>query len=85
MKYFVYILECADRTLYVGSTNNLRKRVKEHNDLKRGARYTKLRRPVKVVYSEKFRTLLEAKRREREIKNWRREKKLALVNSKSQS
>lgn len=79
MIYFVYILKCADDSLYVGSTNDLEKRVKQHNNLKSGAHYTKIRRPVKLLYSEKFETFNEARKRENEIKSWRREKKLALI------
>ena len=77
-KFFVYILECADKSLYVGCTNNLEKRIKQHNESKQGAHYTKIRRPVKLKYSEKFKTLLKARRREAEIKKWKREEKLAL-------
>jgi putative endonuclease len=81
MEYFVYILECADSSLYVGCTNNLDKRTWEHNSLKRGAHYTKIRRPVVLKYSEKFKTLIEARRREAEIKGWRREKKIKLFTT----
>ena len=77
--FYTYILECADGSLYVGCTNNLEKRIEEHNSFKRGAHYTKIRRPVIFKYSEKFRTLLKARRREAEIKSWRREKKLKLI------
>jgi len=80
MKYLVYILKCADQSLYVGCTNNLEKRIKQHNESKWGAHYTKTRRPVKLVYSEQFQTLKEARGRELEIKSWRRKKKLALVD-----
>ena len=83
MKYFVYILKCADKSLYVGSTNNLEKRLKQHNDSKWGAHYTKIRRPVALLYSEKFATLKEARKRESEIKSWRRENKLKLINKTS--
>ncbi len=79
--YFVYILECADTSLYVGYTNNLEKRFKQHNDSKWGAHYTKIRRPVILKYSETFPTLKEARKRESEIKGWRREKKLNLLKS----
>jgi len=79
MIYYVYILECGDKTFYVGCTNNLKKRLKEHNGSKRGAHYTKIRRPVKLKYSEKFKTLKAARKREAEIKNWRREKKLDII------
>ena len=76
--YFIYILECADKTLYVGYTNNLERRIKQHNESKSGAHYTKIRRPVKLKYSEKFKTLSVARRREAEIKRLKREEKLAL-------
>lgn len=80
MEYFTYILECSDKSFYVGCTNNLEKRLSQHNNSKWGAHYTKLRRPVVLKYSELFPTLKEARRREKEIKGWRREKKLALFN-----
>ncbi len=78
--YFTYILECRDKTLYVGCTNNLEKRLKEHNHSKSGAHYTKIRRPVVLKYSEEFETLKEARKRESEIKNWKREKKMELLS-----
>jgi len=78
MNYLVYILECADKSLYVGCTNNLERRLKQHNDSKWGAHYTKIRRPVILKYKETFQKLKEARQREIEIKGWRREKKLAL-------
>jgi len=77
--YFIYILKCADKTLYTGCTNNLKKRLEQHNNSKYGAHYTKIRRPVKLVYSETFKTLAKARRRESEIKMWKREKKLTLI------
>ena len=79
--YYVYLLECADDSFYVGCTNNLGKRLKQHNNSKWGAHYTKIRRPVILKYSEEFKTLIEARKRETEIKGWRREKKLALILS----
>lgn len=79
MKYFTYILECADKTYYVGCTNNLKKRLKEHNQSKSGAHYTKIRRPVVLKHVEEFETLLEARGREAEIKSWPRAKKGALI------
>ena len=78
MAYFVYILECADSTLYVGCTNNLEKRVIQHNQSKVGAHYTKIRRPVTLKYSEHFETLKEARGREALLKTWSRAKKLQL-------
>lgn len=79
MSFYVYILQCCDQTYYVGCTNNLEKRLIEHNTSKKGAHYTKLRRPVVLKHSEIFETLLLARRREKEIKGWPREKKEALV------
>ena len=80
MPYFVYILECADKTLYTGCTNDLTKRIGQHNHAKAGARYTKARRPVTLRHSEKFRTLSRARAREAEIKRLPRKEKLALLN-----
>ena len=77
--YIVYILKCADKTLYVGCTNNLKKRLKEHNESKGGAHYTKIRRPVVLKYFEKFRTYAKARAREAEIRRWTREEKLDLL------
>ena len=61
-------------------TNNINKRVSEHNNTTKGAYYTKLRRPVELIYTEEFSTKSEALSREAEIKSWRREKKLKLIN-----
>ena len=79
MNYSVYILECADKSLYVGCTNDLEKRIIEHNNSQKGAHYTKIRRPVVLKYSEKFTTLSKARKREAEIKKWDRKKKLNLI------
>jgi putative endonuclease len=78
--FYVYILECSDKSLYVGCTNDLEKRLNQHNNLKSGAHYTKIRRPVVFKYSESFNSLLEARGREAEIKRWKREKKMELIN-----
>ena len=78
MPYFVYILQCADETLYTGCTNDLRKRLIQHNGSKRGAKYTRSRRPVVLKYSEKFKTIAKARAREAAIKRLTREKKLKL-------
>jgi len=79
MIYTVYILECADETLYTGCTNNMERRLFQHNHSRSGAHYTKIRRPVNVAYTEKFETLLEARRRELEIKSYSRIERLALI------
>ena len=82
MKYFVYILECNDRTLYTGWTTDTDKRVFAHNGTKTGAKYTSARRPVKLVYKEECSGKKEAMKREYEIKQMTREEKLRLINQK---
>lgn len=81
MMYYVYILRCADDTLYVGSTNNLEKRLHQHNNAKSGAHYTKIRRPVVIEYYQELGSLGEARSREAEIKRLNRKNKLELINS----
>lgn len=68
MTHFVYILECADKSLYTGCTNNIDRRFFEHNNSKIGAHYTKIRRPVTIKYQEDFDSLSLARKREAEIK-----------------
>ena len=80
--HYVYILICSDNTYYVGCTNNLKRRITEHNTSNYGSYHTKLRRPVVLKYYETFPTLIEARRRERELKGWRREKKEGLFGKK---
>ena len=75
---YTYIVECADGSLYCGWTNDLDKRIKDHNAGK-GAKYTKTRLPVKLVYFEEFDTKEEAMSREWHIKQLRREKKMELI------
>lgn len=82
MTHYTYILKCADSTLYVGATNDLERRLHQHNNAKNGAHYTKIRRPVALVYSEKFTTLAESRKREAEIKRWNRVRKMELLGSK---
>ncbi len=77
--YFLYILECADQSLYTGITLNLEKRLKEHNTSKSAAKYTAARRPVKIVFSKEFGTKAEALREEFRVKKLPREDKLALI------
>ena len=79
---YTYLLECADRTLYCGWTNDLNKRVKAHNEGK-GAKYTKPRRPVTLVYYEEFDTKEEAMRREAAIKRLSRVQKKALITGQA--
>ena len=80
--WYTYILECADGTLYTGSTNDLKKRLEAHNS-GTGAKYTKTRLPVKLVYHEEFDDKRDAMKREWYIKHkLSRKQKMELVNSK---
>lgn len=81
--HVVYILECADKTLYVGCTNDLEKRLREHNGAKSGAHYTKIRRPVVLKHSEIFRSLAKARAREAVLKRLSRKQKLDLIVANS--
>jgi putative endonuclease len=79
--YFVYIIECADASLYTGITTNLTRRLTEHkNGI--GSQYTRSHGAVKIVYSEKRSTRSLALKREAEIKSWPRAKKITLIQSK---
>lgn len=80
--YYLYILKCADKTLYTGIAVDLAKRLKKHNFSKLGAKYTKSRRPVKVVYSKKFKSRSSALKEEFRIKALSRKEKIELINSK---
>ncbi|GCL67317.1 GIY-YIG nuclease family protein [Veillonella tobetsuensis] len=81
-RYFTYILRCADESLYCGWTTNLEKRVDAHNGLVTGgAKYTKGRRPVTLVYYESFRQKQEAQSREYAIKRLNKAQKLRLIAS----
>ncbi len=78
--YFLYILECADQTLYTGITVDLDRRIAEHNYSKIGAKYTKARRPVKLVYSKKFANRSLASKAENKMKLLSRKQKTALIH-----
>lgn len=79
MRYCVYMLECADGTLYIGSTNNLVRRVHAHNVWKSGAHYTKIRRPVVLKYVEMHKTKRKALQREHALKRLTKKEKLMLA------
>jgi putative endonuclease len=84
--YVLYIVECADDTLYTGISNNIEKRLRQHNgEIVGGAFYTRNKRPVKLVYKEEYETHLEASRREIEIKKFTRKKKENLIKEKHPS
>lgn len=78
---YTYILKCRDNSLYTGWTNNLKKRIASHN-AGTGAKYTKARRPVELVYYEEFQTKEEAMKREYAIKQLSRNQKEALIKTR---
>ncbi len=80
---YTYMVRCSDGSLYTGWTNNLEKRIHDHN-MGRGARYTKSRLPVTLLYYETYETKEEAMRREYAIKQMTRAQKLALLAEKVQ-
>ena len=76
--WFVYIIQCKDKTLYTGYTNDLEKRFEKHKSGK-GGRYTRSHIPERIVFFEKYDNKIVALRREREIKSWPRKEKLKLI------
>jgi len=81
--YYLYILECADKTLYTGITTDLARRLAEHGKSKLGAKYTCARRPIKLIYSRKIKNRSLASRKEAMIKKMSRSEKLKLVKKQS--
>lgn len=80
-QWYLYILECADSSFYTGITVDLKQRLEKHNQ-GIGARFTRGRRPVKIVYHEKQPDRASASRRELEVKKLTREKKMLLIKNK---
>lgn len=78
--YYVYILLCSDNSYYTGITNNIDKRIIEHNNSLDKTSYTYSRRPVQLVYKETFQNPNDAIMWEKRIKDWSRKKKEALIN-----
>lgn len=76
--WYVYIIRCQDQTLYTGITTDLTRRIREHNETKVGAKYTKIRRPVVLAYQEIHKNRSDAAKREAEIKKLTRIEKLRL-------
>ena len=83
MSYFVYILECNDGTFYTGIAMDVQKRLREHNTLSKGAKYTKARRPVTLLYTEELEDRSSACKREYAIKQLKRDQKKVLINAKN--
>lgn len=78
-KHYIYIVKCKDGSLYTDYAKDIEKRVEKHNK-GQGAKYTKIRRPVELVYQEMFDTKSEALKREYEIKTYSRQQKLVLIS-----
>lgn len=83
-EWFIYICRCSDNTFYTGATTDVDKRIKKHNS-GTGARYTKTRRPVTLLYSEKFPSKSEALKREYAIKQLSRKEKEEVISGTSSS
>ena len=85
-QHFVYIVECADGSYYTGYTTNIQRRLNEHNySFKRGAKYTRSRRPVKLVHQEEYPTRSQALKREYKIKKLSRKKKQQIITESTRS
>jgi putative endonuclease len=79
--YYVYLLRCGDDTIYTGITTDVKRRFKEHKN-GTGGHYTRAKKAIKILYSEKHKDRSSASKREAEIKKWPREKKLGLAKRK---
>lgn len=78
MPHYFYLARCADSSLYAGTCIDVAEREAKHND-GTGAKYTRSHGPVKIIYTEEFETLSEARKREAEVKKWSKEKKESLL------
>jgi putative endonuclease len=83
--WYMYIVLCGDQTLYTGIAKNLEKRLEEHNGSSNGAKYTRARRPVRLVYTEEFSSRSEAAKREYLLKRMDRAAKLKLIQERVES
>ena len=80
-EWYIYIVECADKSFYTGITTDLYRRIDEHNESEKGAKYTIARRPVRMVYFEMSENRSMATKRENEIKNMSRQEKMVLIRN----
>ena len=80
MKWFLYVLQCSDGTYYTGVTTNVDRRLTEHNTSKRGSKYTKSRRPVKLIYSLEYENRSSAQKAEHKFKNLTRKQKQKIIS-----
>jgi putative endonuclease len=77
--YYVYIVQCQDKTFYTGITTDIERRLEEHNSSKLGAKYTTFRRPVNLVYAQKYKNRSTASKEEARIKKLSRSEKIKLI------
>ena len=84
MSYYVYMARCADNSLYTGYTRNIERRMYQHNNTIKGAKYTKSRRPLELIYYEKLENLSSALKREHEIKSYTHAEKEMLAKNASE-
>lgn len=78
--YYVYIVKCSDNSYYIGFTNDLERRINEHNDGLNSESYTYTRKPVELVFYHEFNDVNQAIRFEKQVKGWSRKKKEAIIN-----
>jgi putative endonuclease len=79
MPHFFYLARCNDGSLYAGTCINVTEREAKHND-GTGAKYTRSRRPISIIYTEEFETLSDARKREAEVKTWSKDAKEKLIS-----
>ena len=84
MSWFLYVVQCSDGSLYTGVTTDIERRIREHNGSKRGAKYTRGRRPVKLIYVKDCRDRFEALREERKFKSLSRKEKLKIIEKSAE-
>lgn len=77
--WFIYIVQCSDKSFYTGITTDLKRRIEEHNSSDLGAKYTRGRRPVELVYSRKLKDKIQACKQEYRIKKLSREEKIEMI------
>lgn len=82
MSWYVYMLRCADETLYTGVTTDVVRRVREHNETTQGAKYTRARRPVTLVFKKRYGSRSTAQKAEAALKQLSREAKILLLDRK---
>lgn len=80
--WFVYIIKCADETLYTGITTDIQRRLSEHNSSEKWAKYTKMRRPVEMVFSQVCDDKSQASKLEYKIKKYTKQQKLTIIATK---